>query len=72
MKEEEIIKISGLKEALKLLEERVIQRVEFDMDVKGVGRYKGRMYKGQQNLILIGLEKVQKNEYKLDEEKRNE
>ena len=58
MSEEEIKKLSGLKEAIKLLEEGVIQRVEFDMEVKGVGKYRGRMYKSTPHAILIDLEKT--------------
>jgi len=35
-----------------------VKRVEFDMEVRGVGNYKGRMYKAPQNLIIVALERV--------------
>jgi len=58
MNEHEFKKINGLKEAIKLLEDGVVKRVEFDFEVRGVGNYKGRMYKAPQNLIIVALERV--------------
>ena len=58
MNELEFKKINGLKEAIKLLEDGVVKRVEFDMEVEGVGQYRGRMYKCTPHAILIDLEKT--------------
>ena len=58
MNEQEFRKINGLREAIKLLEDDVVKRVEFDVEVRGVGKYKGRMYKAPQGLIIIALERV--------------
>jgi len=63
--EEEKINLNGLKEAIKLLENRVIIKVEFNVEIEEIGKFKGKMRKYLPNVIRIDLERI---EYCKDEE----
>ncbi|MHA1835295.1 MAG: hypothetical protein ACTSV7_15070 [Candidatus Baldrarchaeia archaeon] len=52
------IEVSSLSKAVAMLEKGIFQRVEFDVEIYGVGNYKAKMYKVSSQLIRIDLRRV--------------
>ena len=56
--EEVVIKLDSLKRGIELLNQHKIQRLEFNVEIENVGKFKGKMYKKSSGGFLIILERV--------------
>jgi len=56
--EEGAIKLDNLKRGIELLNQHKIQRLEFNVEIEDVGKFKGKMYKEPPDGFLISLEKT--------------
>ena len=53
-----LIRLDNLKRGIELLNQHKIQRLEFNVEIKNVGKFKGKMYKEPPDGFLISLERV--------------